>query len=150
VVTAFDAAGGLITGALKVSQRAVRVALTAAQIIALDSAPVPLVAAPGAGLALICNGFIFQMIYGSVQFTGGGVVNPVYHGATATLTAGGVAAATIQAAANYTGYSPGVAGAVALAVTANTGIDLYAATADFAAGNSTAVVTLFYDVVTLG
>lgn len=150
VISAFDANGGLITGALKVSQLAKRVTLTAAQLITLNSVPVTLVAAPGAGIALICQGFIFQMIYGTVQFTGGGVVNPVYHGATTSLTAGGVAAATVQAAANYTGYSPGAAGATALAVTSNVAIDLRAATADFAAGDSTAIVTVFYDVVTLG
>jgi len=150
VIAAFDAAGGLVTGALKVSQRAVRVALSAAQIITLHSAPVSLVAAPGAGVALVCQGFIFQLIYNSVQFTGGGAVSPVYHGATTNIAAGSVAAATVQAAANYTGFSPGAAGSTALAVSTNTGIDLLAGTADFAAGNSTAVVTLFYDVVTLG
>lgn len=150
VIAGFDAAGGLIVGALKVSQRAVRVALTAAQLITLNTVPVALVAAPAAGLALICTGFIFQMVYGTVQFTGGGVVAPVYHGATTALTAGTVAAATVQAAANYTGYAPGAAGATAQAITSATGIDLYAATGNFAAGDSTAVVTLFYDVVTLG
>lgn len=150
VVSAFDASGGLINGALKVSQLMKRVALTAAQITTLNSVPVTLVAAPAAGIALVCTGFIFQMIYGTVQFTGGGVVNPVYHGATTSLTAGGVGAASIQAAANYTGYSPGAAGATALAITSAVAIDLRAATADFAAGDSTAVVTVFYSVVTLG
>lgn len=146
----FDASGGLVQGSGNVSQRIVQVTLSAAQITTLHSAPVALIAAPGASKALIVTGFVFQFKYGTVQFTGGGVVNPVYHSATTSLTAGGVAAATIQAAANYTGYSPGAAGATALAISSNTGVDLYAATADFAAGDSTAIVTVSYDVITLG
>ena len=59
--------------------------------------------------------------------------------------AGSVAAATIQAAANAT-ISCG-AEATALSLTANTGVDLYAGTADFAAGDSTAVVYLQYSVI---
>lgn len=151
IISAFDAAGGLVFGALKVSHRAVRVPLSAAQITTLHSVPISLVAAPGAGLALVLRAWLFQFIFGTVQFTGGGVVNPVYHGAAGTnLAAGSVAAASIQAAANYTGFSPAAAGGTALAISTNTGIDLSAGTADFAAGDSTAVVTAFYDLVTLG
>jgi len=151
IIAGFDPNGGLITsGATKVAQYAKRVTLTAAQITTLHSVPVALVAAPGAGIALVCQGFIFQFTFGTVQFTGGGTVQPVYHSATTNLAAGSVAAATVQAAANYTGYSPAAAGGTALALSTNSGIDLYAASADFAAGDSTAVVTIFYDVLTLG
>lgn len=122
--------------------------LTAAQLATLDSAPVSLLAAPGANKAIVVTMCLFQFKYGSVQFTAGGAVNPVYHGATTALTAS-VAATTINAAANATIFVDAVAGP--LAVATNTGIDLYAATQDFASGgNSTAVVTLWYEVITLG
>jgi hypothetical protein len=128
-----------------------RVALTAAQIATLHSAPVPLVAAPGAGYALAFEWMTLQFTYGSVQFTGGGVVAPVYHGATADLSVtGGVAASTIQAAANADLMLRSAPAAGGQAITANAGIDLYAASADFAAGNSTAVVELSYALIQLG
>ena len=136
------------SGVISVKQAIAQVTLSAAQITTLHSAPVPLVAAPGAGIALVLDAALFQFKYGSVQFTGGGAVNPVYHGATTNLLAGSVAAATIQAAANATISLGSMASA--LSVTTNVGIDLYAATADFAAGNSTAIVLLWYTVYTLG
>jgi len=131
--------------------RSKRIALTAAQLTTLHSAPVSLVAAPGAGYALVFESLTFQFTYGSVQFTGGGVVMPVYHGATTDLSVtGGVTAATVQAAANATVLVISTPAAGGLPVTSNAGIDLYAASADFAAGNSTAVVTLNYCVLKLG
>ena len=136
--------GGVVTAKQLVTQ----VTLTAAQITTLHSVPVALVAAPGAGIALMADAFLFQFKYGTVQFTGGGAVNPVYHGATTNHLAGSVAAATIQAAANAT-ISAGAL-ATAFALSANTGIDLYAASADFAAGDSTAICTLWYTQYTLG
>lgn len=141
-----DAAGGAVQ-AKNVSQRVVQVTLTAAQIITLHSVPVALVAAPAAGLVILPTALVFQFKYGTVQMTGGGVVGPVFHGATTNLLGGGVAAATIQAAANAIISAGGPATAQAL--TSATGIDLYAATADFAAGDSTAIVTLSYDLITL-
>lgn len=124
------------------------VALSAAQITTLNSVPVALIAAPGAGKVIMVDAMMFQFKYGTVQFTGGGAVSPVYHGATTNLLGGSVAAATIQAAANAN-ISAG-APAAALALTTNAGVDLRAATADFAAGDSTAFVTIWYSVITLG
>ena len=151
VIYQIDSNGNLAFGnVLSVVKAIVRVAISSAQFLALNTTPVALVAAPGAGKVLICDGFYFEFTYNSIQYTSGGVVNPVYHSATASLTAGGVAAASIQAAANYYGYSPAIAGATALALSANTGIDLYAATGNFSTGNSTAVVKMPYTILTLG
>lgn len=152
VIWAVDANGNVASGGVtKLVSKRVQVALTAAQIITLHSVPVALVAAPAAGIALVFKQLIFQFTYGTIQFTGGGVVMPVYHGATADLTlTGGVAAATIQAAVNALVLLRADPAAGGLAITSATGLDLYAATADFAAGDSTAIVTLDYDVLTLG
>lgn len=149
VLFAIDQNGNVKKGGVTaVSGQVTQVALTAAQITTLHSAPVSLVAAPGAGKAILVHGTTVQFKYGTTQFTGGGAVNPVYHGATTNLLSGSVAAATIQAAASAT-VSCG-AEAAALALSSNTGVDLYAGTADFAAGDSTAIVTIWYDVITLG
>jgi len=121
--------------------------VNAADITTSHSAPLALVAAPGLNKAIQLTRAIVQFRYGTVQFTGGGALSFVYHGATVNLLSGTVAAATIQAAANAV-VSPG-AQAAALVLTPNVGIDWLAATADFAAGDSTAVLTLFYTVYEL-
>jgi hypothetical protein len=149
VLFSVDQAGNFKQGGVTgVAQSVKQVTLTAAQIITLNTVPVPLVAAPGAGKAIIVYGMLFQYKFGTIQFTGGGTVNPVHHGAATNLLTGAVAAATIQAAANAL-VSAGSA-AVALPITVNVGIDLLANTGNFAAGDGTAIVTLFYDVVTQG
>ncbi|MBZ5578250.1 MAG: hypothetical protein LAP40_16935 [Acidobacteriia bacterium] len=146
---AVDPSGNVVkSGVSKVTAYRKQVALTAAQIISLHSAPVALVAAPAAGIALFCRSLLFQLIYGAAQFANGGAVTPVYHGATTSLLAGTIPQATIQAAANST-TSAG-AETSGLALTSATGIDLYAAGADFITGDSTAIVTIEYDAITLG
>jgi hypothetical protein len=142
--------GGIISGGVQlVAQKVAQVALTAAQIITGNSVPVPLVAAPGAGLVLVAKACYYQFKYGTTQMTTStGVTSPVYHGATTNLLSGSVAATTIKAAASSFTSMGGPAASLACSV--NTGIDLLTASADFAAGDSTAIVTLFYDVVTEG
>lgn len=128
----------------------VAVTLTAAQIIGLNLTPVVLVAAPGAGLVLVPEQLVFEMTTTSTQFTGGGVVAPVYHGATTALTGNTIPAAVITTTAGTSNTLLSL-GAVAngTTLTSNTGIDLYAATGNFAAGTGTAKVILYYKVITL-
>jgi len=148
---AVDPNGNVVQGGvLNLVQCVTQVTLTAAQIATLNSVPVSLVAAPGAGIALIAQAMIFQFKYGSVQFTTStGTTQPVYHGATTNLLAGAIAASTIKGSANAIISLGGPA--TALAVSTNTGIDLETASADFSgSGDSTAIATLFYDQLTLG
>lgn len=133
-----------------IEERTARIALSAAQLITLHSVPVSLVPAPGAGRVIIFEELLFDFKYGSVQFTGGGVVGPVYHGQTTGLSVGTVAAATLQAAASALAHLAQQASATGLTVLDNTGLDLYAATADFAAGNSTAIVIVNYAIWSRG
>ena len=126
----------------------VQISLTAAQIITLFSAPVALVAAPGAGNYLAVHNVAMSMTYGSVQFTGGGVVSVVDHGThNAVHTATGITAATVQAAASFQLQLGGNSANGGLTRPIVTGINIEAATADFAAGDSTANVDLWYSVV---
>lgn len=131
-----------------------RVAITSAQLKTLHSAPLSIVAAPPAGFALIFDWATLQFIYpasGGVQYTGGGVIMPVYHGQTTDLTVtGGVAAATIQAAASIDLFLRAAPAAGGETILSATGIDLYAATANFAAGNGTAAFNISYLYAQLG
>lgn len=128
----------------------VTVPLTAAQIITLNTVPVPLVAAPGVGFALIVDSLIFEMTTTATQFTGGGAVAPVYHGSTTPIT-GNTIPATVVTAVAGTSNTFLSAGAIAngLTMQANTGVDLFAATANFAVGTGTAKIIVNYKVITL-
>jgi hypothetical protein len=122
----------------------VQVSLTAAQINALHTAPVSLLAAI-AGRVIIVTNCAIKMVTTSTAFTSGGAVAPVYHGATTALTANTLPASDVTAGAGTNYFELG-AGAPAngIALTAATGIDLYAATANFATGTGTMQVTLSY------
>jgi hypothetical protein len=147
-IHSIDAAGGMVQGSGNCSQRVTQVTLSAAQITTLHSVPVTLVAAGGANTVLLPTLLTFQFKFGTVQFTGGGAVSLVYHGAGTNLLGASVAAATVTGNANAV-VSVGPAAGPTTATT-NTGLDFLAATADFAAGDSTAIVTVSYDLLTLG
>ena len=123
--------------------------LTAAQIIAMYTTPVSLIAAPGAGKAILVDGLTFEFTGTATQFTGGGAVQIQYHGYAANLLDSTIAAATIQANATAIlqfGIASTVGGNI---VEANTGIDITNATAAFAAGTGTAKVFIRYRIITL-
>jgi hypothetical protein len=124
--------------------------LSAAQIITLHSVPVPLIAAPGVGLALVVDQLVFEITTTATQFTGGGVVAPVYHGATTAITGNTIPATVVTAVAGTTSTLLAL-GSVAngLTLTSNTGVDLFAAVADFAVGTGTAKVIVYYKIITL-
>jgi predicted RecA/RadA family phage recombinase len=127
-------------------QKAV-VTLTAAQILAMNGAPVSILPAPAAGQVLVINQIIVQMKPGSTQFTGGGAVTFPYHGTAVTPHGGNVPAATVNSATATENvlappsatYQPPI----------STGLDITNGTAAFAAGNGTMIVTVFYSLMTL-
>jgi hypothetical protein len=128
------------------------ITITAAQINALNTSPVTIVPAPGAGLALVLEGIIIEINRTATAFTGGGAVGPVYQGATGTfLTANQVAASdvTTGGAGQVNRFLTPASTAGGLAIPANTAIQLYAGTANFAAGTGTIKAFVTYSVVTL-
>jgi hypothetical protein len=132
-------------------QQVKQVSLTAAQLIAMYTTPVNILPAPGAGKVLIIDAIAFQFKHGATQFTGGGAVTFVFHGTAVTPHTGNVAASVIQAAADDVLYlGPNVSAAVDLQSAINLGLDIKNATAAFAAGNGTAIVTVWYSVLNLG
>lgn len=125
--------------------------LTAAQLIAMNGAAVNVIPAPGAGLAIIVDGILFEFTTGSVAFTGGGAVSFQYHGTSTPVHAGSVPASVVTSGAaagtqTLTELGPAVA-ANGTTVPVNTGVDITNATAAFAAGNGTAKAQIRYRVV---
>lgn len=128
------------------------IALSAAQIITLNTVPVTIIAAPGAGLSIVLEQVVIEMNRTATAFTGGGVVGPVYAGATGTLlTANSMAAAdvTTGGAGQVTRLLSAGAPAGGTLITANTAVQLFAGTANFATGTGTMKVFVTYSLLTL-
>lgn len=129
------------------------VTLTAAQINALYDTPVQLVAAAGAGKLILIDSILWDIAYGTTQFTTGGAIQAQYgntvHGAGSPASAS-IAAATLNGitASGYISNGSGAATLNAPATVLNTGVFLSNASADFAAGDSTATLYVRYRVVT--
>ncbi len=127
------------------------VTLSAANILAMHGAPVSVLPSPGAGKLIVVDAILWQFKNGSTQFTGGGAVSFVYHGTSVTPHTGTVAGATEDAAAPDVQYlGPNTSGAIDLETAVGLGLDVTNATAAFAAGNGSAIVTVWYSIVTLG
>lgn len=132
----------------------VTVALTAAQIKALYDTPVQLVAAPGSGKLVVIDSILWDIAFGTTQYTAGGVITAQYgnaaHGA-GPAASGTLAAASLNAIAASSFLSNGgIAGGLDVAKSAslNTAVYLSNQTADFATGDSTATLYVRYRVVT--
>lgn len=130
------------------------VTLTAAQIKALYDTPVQLIAAPGAGNLILIDSILWDIAYGTTQYTAGGVLAAQYgntvHGA-GPVASGTLAAASLNgvAASSFLSNS-GVSGALNVLKSAslNTAVYLSNQTADFATGDSTATLYIRYRIVT--
>lgn len=139
--------------ALEVSASAT-VALTAAQIKALYDTPVQLIAAPGVGKLVIIDSILWDIAFGTLQYTAGGVLAAQYGNAVHGL--GPVASGTLDAASlngvAASGFlsNDGIAGNLNVAASGslNTAVYLSNQTADFATGDSTVNLYVRYRVVT--
>lgn len=127
-------------------KQTVVVALTAAQIIAMGTTPVSLIAAPGAGKCVIVDNITFKMTTTATAFTGGGAVEFRYTDASGAKVAADIAAAVVTGGAgvsftNVRGIEASLTGV------ANAAIVITNATAAFAAGTGTASLAIDYHVV---
>jgi hypothetical protein len=137
-----------VTGAISNNgnvKQTVTVALTAAQIIAMGTTAVSLIAAPGAGKCVIVDNITLKMTTTATAFTGGGAVEFRYTDASGTKVTADVAAAVITAAAgvsftNVRGIEASLTG------TANAAVVVTSATAAFAAGTGSASLIIEYHV----
>ena len=123
------------------------ITLTSAQIKTLNSVPTTVVTTTTTGTVIVPQSLVWEMNGTTTTYTSGGVVNLVYHGATTNLLAVTIPASVVTTSS--AGVLHQYETATSNTLTANTGVDIYAATGDFTTGTGTAVVTLNYYIVTL-
>lgn len=120
--------------------------LTAANIIAMNGAPVEVIPAQGANKFVIVESVLFKMTRTSTAFTGGGAVSLKYSGgATITNTIAATVVTTGGAGIEYAHIGPVL---TSLTPAGNTAIQITNATGAFATGTGTAEVYIKYRVVT--
>lgn len=124
----------------------VTVSLSAADIIAMRTTPVTLLPAPGAGLCLVVDNISFKMTTTATAFTGGGAVEFRYTDGSGTKVTADIAAGVITAGAG-TSFTNVKGIEASLTGTANAPVVITNATAVFAAGTGSAVVTINYHIV---
>lgn len=134
-------AGALGTSVMKKGfLQVTQVTLTAAQIIAMNGTPVSLLPAPGAGLCYVVESIEFRFTAGT-QFTGGGAVTFQYSGGAAVANT--IAAAVITSASSSDTVRVGIDATATL----NAALVVTNATAAFAAGTGTALITFAYRII---
>lgn len=130
--------------------RRAEIALTSAQILALNATPVQVVAAPGAGFRIVPLLSFVELIYGTVAYTNGG-------GGFPELLVGSAAYVTSDAAVFLVGTAPNkrtqtmqfaevLDTAANPPTSSNAPLTFSKATAEFAAGNGTAKVVVYYTI----
>jgi hypothetical protein len=140
----FDGQG---TGVFPGGSGSAHIALTAAQIIAMGTTPVSLIAAPGAGRVIIVDNITFKMVRTATAFTGGGAVEFRYTDASGAKVTADVAEAVVDTAGAATEFANVRGIEASLTPVANAAIVITNATAAFATGTGTAVVSIDFHVV---
>ena len=137
---------GTITSAGFISPQAT-VQLSAANIIGMNATPVELVAAPGAGKALVFLGLVANVTRTATGFTGGGAVSAKYAGGADVMAT--IAATVITGAAGQTvtARTPADLSDLAIAAIEDKALVLTNADAPFADGTGTAEVTVLYTTI---
>jgi hypothetical protein len=121
------------------------VALSSAQILALNATPVTLVAAQGATKVISVLSIVFKMIATATAYANGGAVEFRYTNAAGAKVSADVAAAVVTAGAGTTITTVSGIGATGVL---NAPIVVDNATAPFITGTGTATVTITYQVLT--
>jgi hypothetical protein len=127
--------------------------ITSSQIQGMYATPIELLLPPNAGQVIIVDTIVWNITYGSAQYTSGGAIQaqwgPVNHGGGTAATAT-IAAATLNGVAASTILIQGPASALNTARTnvEDAGIYLTNQTGAFATGDSGAVLTIRYHIIT--
>ena len=126
-----------------------RFALSSTQILGMEVAPVTVIPAPGAGFAIVTTQVCFEMIASSTAYANGGTVNLVYHGGSVAAFQGTVSAATVTAGAGTSlTVLPMNITSTGSVITTAVGVDITNGSAPFITGTGTAIVHLWYAVIT--
>lgn len=123
----------------------VKVALTSAQLLALDATAVQIAPAPGVGYANVVQSCSYKFTYGTTQYSGGSVVLKSA-GANTSNPFLQIASQIIQAAADRSGSLPGNTGTGIHAIYENSALELKANSA-ITTGDGTLTVWVTYSVI---
>lgn len=126
----------------------VKVDLSSADILALNTTPITLVAAPGSGYAIVPNSIAYRFTYGSTQYTIGPSANIAVKCSTKSTSNPFtvISDQIITAAANRSGAVPSNTGTGIDAIVENDSIELLAQSA-FSSGDGTLTVWLTYAII---
>lgn len=122
------------------------ISLTAAQIISLNSVPVTLVPAPGAGRVLIVSGIQMQMTRTGTAFANGGALEFHYTDGSGAKVSADIAAALVTTGGAGVAYAHVAGIEASITPVANAAVILIAASADFITGTGTAKLRVAYRV----
>jgi hypothetical protein len=119
--------------------------LSSANILAMNGAPVTVLAAPGAGKSYVIHHMQVRMSQTATAYANGGTVTLIY-------STGSVAATGTIATAVFTGAGPATVDAVCYGIGATMGaqndaIKITNGTAPFITGTGTAVLTIWYSII---
>jgi hypothetical protein len=122
-----------------------KVTLSSAQILALHTTPIALVAAPGSGKYISVDEIVATMNFGAAQYTGSNAVEFRYTNGSGAKVTGDAASAWLDLG------STSAVKVIAAAVTpvANAAIVAAVPTADPGAGDGTVTLDVSYRIVTL-
>ena len=124
--------------------RKATVTLSSADILALHTTPITLVAAPGAGKWLLVHRTVGVLTYGTTAYSVADGISPFYDGGGQPL---GDLTAMFQASASTVGVSPGASAYSApLSSAENKAVVLTDGAGDPTLGDSTATITVWYSV----
>lgn len=122
--------------------------VTSANILAMNGAPVVVVAAPPAGFSVILNNLLVQMTRTATAYASGGVVNLVYHGGAVVPHSGSMPASVVTGGAGVVLNQMGpVSAANGIVVPTATGLDITNGTGAFTTGTGTMRLYIAYSVV---
>jgi len=124
----------------------VKVSLTSAELLALDTVPKVLVAAPASGLAIVPVSLAYRFTYGTVAYTGTYNINLKNTTSAITDAFTSLSFNTINAAANRSGSNPANTGTGINAIVEADSIELMA-TAAIATGDGNLDVWLTYSLI---
>ncbi len=135
-----------------VTAQVVRVAITSANILAMNATPVSVIAAPGANRALVINNILFVMTTTATAYANGGVVTFTIASGGVAAHAGSIPASVVTAAAGTDARQLGPAVAASgtdygTVAAANVALFITNATAAFITGTGTATVIIDFSVV---
>lgn len=123
-----------------------QVSLTTAQVLALNTTPVSLISAPGAGKYISIDEIVVKNTFNSIAYTGANALEIRYTDGSGVKLTGDIPAAFINAAATRVDKVVGVTTAVAVA---NAAVVAFVPTANPGAGNSPLTFDILYRVVSI-